>query len=75
MLTLCTTAFNIKQDKQWEYKRNVEARSRNGCCHGKQEVVHILSVSVAFVIQRAKRIRLILLSSVAMHLYFYHMIS
>jgi hypothetical protein len=39
MVTLFTTAFNIKQDKQWAYKHNVEARSRNHCC--REEAVSI----------------------------------
>jgi hypothetical protein len=45
-------------------KRNIDARSRNHCGIGKA-VLHILSVSVASVIQHAMRMRRIILSSVA----------
>jgi hypothetical protein len=46
------------------YKRNTEARSRNHCCRGRAiSITHY--VSVALVIQHAKRMRRIILSSVA----------
>jgi hypothetical protein len=47
-------------------KRNIVARSRNRCCLGKTiNITHSERVSVALVIQLAKRIYLIILSSVA----------
>jgi len=48
------------------YKRNIEARSRNHCCRGK--AIHITyseCVSVVLLIQHAKRMRRIILLSVA----------
>jgi hypothetical protein len=48
------------------YKRNIEARSRNHCCRGKAiSITYSECVSVALVIQNAKRMRRIILSSVA----------
>jgi hypothetical protein len=48
------------------YKRNIEARFRNLCFRGKAiNITHSESVSVALVIQHAKRMRRIILSSVA----------
>jgi hypothetical protein len=46
-------------------KRNIEARSRNHCCRGKAiSITYSECVSVALVIQHAKRMRRIILSSV-----------
>jgi hypothetical protein len=40
------------------YKRNIEARSRNHCCRGKAvNITYSERVSVALVIQHAKRMR------------------
>jgi hypothetical protein len=48
------------------YKRNIGARSRNHCCRGKAvSVTYPECESVALVIQHAKRMRCIILSSVA----------
>jgi hypothetical protein len=48
------------------YKRNTEARSRNHCCHGETiSIIYSECVSVALVIQHAKRMRRIILSAVA----------
>ena len=47
------------------YKRHIEAHSVNHCCRRKQEVLYILSVCLALFMQHAKRMRLIILSSVA----------
>jgi hypothetical protein len=48
------------------YKRNNEARSRNHCCRVKAiSNAYSECVSVALVIQHAKRMRRIILSSVA----------
>ena len=48
------------------YKRNSEARSCNNCCSGKAiSMTYSECVSVALVIQHAKRMRCIILSSVA----------
>jgi len=48
------------------YKRNIEARSRDQCCRGKAiSVTYSQCVSVALFIQRAKRMRRMILSLVA----------
>jgi hypothetical protein len=48
------------------YKRNIEARSRNNCCRGKAiNITYSKFVSVALVILPVKRMRRIILSSVA----------
>jgi hypothetical protein len=48
------------------YKRSIEARSRNHSCRGKAiSISYAECVSVALVIQHAKRMRRIILSSVA----------
>jgi hypothetical protein len=61
-----TKSFKIKHDRQRTYKRNIEARSRNHCCRGKAiSITHSDCVSAALVIQYAKRMRRITLSSVA----------
>jgi hypothetical protein len=45
---------------------NIEARSRNNCCLGKaKSITYSEYVSVALCIQHAKRMRRIILSSVA----------
>jgi hypothetical protein len=47
-------------------ERNIEARSHNHCCRGKAiSITYSKCVSVALVIQHAKRMRRIILSSVA----------
>jgi hypothetical protein len=68
------------RDRQWTYKRNNEARSRNHCCCGKAISItysECLCVCVALVIQHAKRMCGIILSSVAWLAlpYFSHIIS
>jgi predicted ATPase len=45
--------------------RNIELRSRNGCCCEKQHLLHILNAFVALIIQHAKRLRGVILSSVS----------
>jgi hypothetical protein len=45
--------------------RNNEARSRKHCSHGKTEILHILTVSLALVIQHAKGMHRIISSPVA----------
>ena len=57
-----------KEDRQCTYKCNVEARSRNHSCRGKAISItysECVFVSVALVTQHAKRMRRIILSSVA----------
>ena len=57
-----------KQDRQCTYKRIKEARSRNHCCRGKAVNVQYfkcVSVFLPHVIRHAKRMRRIILSSVA----------
>jgi hypothetical protein len=47
-------------------RRNIEARSRNPCCRGKAvSITYSECVSVASVIHHAKRMRRIILPSVA----------
>jgi hypothetical protein len=54
-----------KQDRQCVFKRNIETRSRNHCCRRKAiNIGYSEFVSVALVIQHAKRMRRIILSSV-----------
>jgi hypothetical protein len=56
----------LKQDRQCTYKRNIEARSRKHCTGVKAiSITYSECVSVALVIQNAKRMRRIILSSVA----------
>ena len=56
----------FKQDSQHTYKRNTEVRSRNHCCRGKAKIItYSACESVASVIQHAKRMRRVILSSVA----------
>jgi len=59
---------NIK-DRRCTYKRNTEKRSRNHCCRRKSNKYYIITYSayvfVVWVIQHAKRMRPIILSSVA----------
>jgi hypothetical protein len=58
--------FISQQRRQCTYLRNTEARSRNHSCRGKTvNITHSECVSVALVIQHAKRMRRIVLSSVA----------
>jgi len=55
------------------YKRNIEVRSRNNFCRGKTiRITYSEYASVALIMQHEKRIRLILLSSLAcpVQLYF-----
>jgi len=48
------------------YERNIEARSRNHCCHGKAiSITYSKFVSVALGIQHAMRMRCIIMSFVA----------
>jgi hypothetical protein len=55
-----------QQKRQCTYKRKVQARSRNHCCRGTGiSITYSECVSVALVIQHAKRMRCIILSSVA----------
>jgi hypothetical protein len=55
-----------QQSRQCTYKCNTEASSRNHCCRGKAVgITDSKCASVALVIQHAKRMRRIILSSVA----------
>jgi hypothetical protein len=54
------------KDRQCTYKRSIETRSRNRCCRRKaRSTTYSECVSVALVIQHAKRMRRIILPSVA----------
>ena len=51
---------------QCTYKSNTQVRSRNHCCRGKAiSITYSKCVTVSLVIQHAKRMRSIMLSSVA----------
>jgi hypothetical protein len=51
---------------QYTYKRNIQAHTWNQCCRGKAiSITYSECVSVALVIQHAKRMRRIILSPVA----------
>jgi hypothetical protein len=54
----------LKSDRQWTYKRNIEARSRNHCCRGKATgITYSECVSVALGIPYAMRVLRVILSS------------
>jgi hypothetical protein len=54
------------QDRQCTYKHNTEARSRNHCYRGRAiSIKYYERVPVALIIQRAKRMRRVILSPVA----------
>jgi hypothetical protein len=54
------------EERKCTYKRNTETLSCNHCCHGKAIIItYSVCVSVALVTQHAKRMRRIILSSVA----------
>jgi len=56
----------FKQDREYNYKRNTEVRSHNQCCRWKAEsITYSDCESLAFVIQHAKRMRRVILSSEA----------
>ena len=58
--------YTVGQDTRCKYKRSVDARSRNHCCREIEIIItYSECVSVALVIQHAKRMRRILLSSMA----------
>ena len=47
-------------------QRNIEARSRNRCCHGKAiDITYSECVSVVLIIKHATRMRRVILPSVA----------
>ena len=65
--SIYNTGYDLKypciQDKQCTYKRKIEARLLNYCRHEKTvSITYSECVSVALVIQHAKRMRLIILS-------------
>ena len=67
----------FKQDREYNYKRNTEARSRNQCCRWKTEsITYSDCESVAFFIQHAKRMRrVILLSEASLALLYFSTLS
>ena len=65
-MILLRARYKCNQDRQYTYKRNIEACSCNHFCSGKAISITISEcVSVALVIQYEKRMRCIILSSVA----------
>jgi hypothetical protein len=56
---------NNEQDRQYTYKLNTDERSRNNCLPWKSNTCYIFCVSVTLVIQHAKCMHRIILSSVA----------
>ena len=72
MFSTLSVNSQTKQEMQCTYKRNIEARSRNHCCHGKAINVYCIfcvcvcvCVCAASIMQHAKHTRCIILSSVA----------
>ena len=58
--------INIQRARQFTYKRNIEVRSHNYFCRERTiSIAYSECVSVALFIQHAKRMRLIIVSSVA----------
>jgi len=58
------------------YKRKIEARSHNHFCHGKAiSITYSECVSVAFVVQHAKRVRHIVICGLSGAIIFVHIIS
>ena len=63
----------VWQARRFAYKRNIEARSRNHCCSGlATEITYSECVSVALVIQYAKRMRRAILSPARLNDTFQH---
>jgi len=61
------TCYKINQDMYRTYKYDIEARSRDHFCCGKSiSISYSECVSVGLAIKNARRMRLILLSSVAL---------
>jgi hypothetical protein len=61
-----THIYLQEQDRKYTYKRNLEERSHYQCCRRKTvNITYRECVSVALVTQHAKRMRRIILSSVA----------
>jgi hypothetical protein len=62
----CVYKNSFRTSEKRHYIRNNESRSRDHCCHGKAiSITHSECVSVALIIQHAKRMRRIILLSVA----------
>jgi hypothetical protein len=60
----CHIAGQKKEDTQYTYNRNNEARSRNHCCRGEAtSITYFECVFAALVIPHAKRMRSVILSS------------
>jgi len=51
-----TKTVRMQHDKEYPYKRNIEARSRNHCCCGKKSITYTECVFAASVTQYANRI-------------------
>jgi hypothetical protein len=63
------TYRETKDDKQYTHKRTFQTRSFNSVCRGKAvSIKYSECVSVALIIQHAKRMRLVVLSFVALFL-------
>ena len=62
--------YTIHKERQCAYKRNIEARSLNSCCHVKvRSITYSEYVSVVFFTYHARRMRRIILSSWAVWAY------
>jgi len=63
--SLCFAYLYI-QEKQWTCKCKIKARSLNHCCRGKAiSIVNAERVTLELFIQNSKRMRRVILSSVA----------
>jgi hypothetical protein len=45
VMYLLITKQTLKQEKQYKYEHNIEARSPKHCCCGKAKLLNVLSVS------------------------------
>jgi hypothetical protein len=55
-----------RKNRQSAYKRNIEARRRDPCCRGKTIITYSECVFVDLIIRHAKRMRRIVLASMAL---------
>jgi hypothetical protein len=66
VVILCTTKFSVQQERQGTYNVTLRVFRGNHCCRAEAiSITYSESVSVALVIQHVKRMRRIMLASVA----------